>query len=207
MGVLGKGKKNCENQQDLEKRERNEGQPDSDITVQQEQQDNICEILINMRMQSKEIIDNDKLKVKVNSILQVKQISNELIQDKNCHSNLIKLGYEQTEHSQPIKISETGTELMDKEVENQTNKLEKEENVTYTTEYMKNNRDSTEKYGRNIRVQHFEEGIKEVVAEEIRTIRTKAKQIEHDDMTKEVSNSQLKKETLVKKGKRRRAKV
>ena len=42
---------------------------------------------------------------------------------------------------------------MDKEVENQTNKLEKEENVTCTTEYMKNNKDSTEKYGRNIRVQ------------------------------------------------------
>ena len=185
---------------DLEKWERNEGQPDSDITVQQEQQDNISEILINMGIQSKEMIDNDKLNVKVNSILQVKQISNELIQDNNYHTNLTKLGYEQTEHSQPIKISETGTESTDKEVENQTNKLEKEENVTYTTEYMKNNKNSTEKYGRNIRVQHLEEGIKEVVLEEIRSIRTKAKQIEHDDMTKEVSNSQPKKETLVRDG-------
>ena len=184
----------------LEKRERNEGQPDSDITVQQEQQNNISEILINMGIQSKEMIDNDKLNVKVNSILQVKQISNELIQDNNYHTNLTKLGYEQTEHSQPIKISETGTESTDKEVENQTNKLEKEENVTYTTEYMKNNKNSTEKYGRNIRVQHLEEGIKEVVPEEIRSIRTKAKQIEHDDMTKEVSNSQPKKETLVRDG-------
>ena len=63
----------------LEKRERNEGQPDSDITVQQEQQDNISEILINMGIQSKEMIDNDKLNVKVNSILQVKQIPNKLI--------------------------------------------------------------------------------------------------------------------------------
>ena len=31
-------------------------------------------------MKSKEIIDNDKLNVKVSSILQVKQISNEFIQ-------------------------------------------------------------------------------------------------------------------------------
>ena len=41
---------------------------------------------------------------------------------------------EQTEQSQPGKIPEIGTESTDKEVENQTKKLEIEENITYTTE-------------------------------------------------------------------------
>ena len=35
---------------------------------------------------------------------------------------------------------------------------------------MKKNKNSTEKYGRNIKMQHFEEGIEEVAAEEIRSI-------------------------------------
>ena len=47
--------------------------------MQQEKQDNISEILINKGMKSKEMTDNDKLKLKVNSILQVKQIPNKLI--------------------------------------------------------------------------------------------------------------------------------
>ena len=67
---------------------------------------------------------------------------------------------------------------------------------------MKNNKNSTEKYGR-CKVQHFEEGIEEVVAEEIRSIRKKPKQKEHGHVTKEVSNSQLKKETLVGDGQRK----
>ena len=83
-------------------------------------------------MKSKEMIDNDKLNVKVNSILQVKQIPNEPIQN-NYHTNLTILGHEQTEQSQPIKIPETGTESTDKEDENQINKLEREENVTHIT--------------------------------------------------------------------------
>ena len=45
-------------------------------------------------------------------------------------------------------------------------------------------------------MQHFEERI-EVVAEEIRCIRTRAKQKEHNNVTKEVSNRQLQKETLI----------
>ena len=53
---------------------------------------------------------------------------------------------------------------------------------------MKNNKYLTEKYGRNIKVQHFQE--------EIRSIQTSAKQKEHDDVTQEVANSQLKKETV-----------
>ena len=99
---------------------------------------------------------------------------------------------------QPIKlkVSETDTEPKDKEVENQTKKLEREEIITYTTENLKNKKDSKEKYGRN-RVQHFEERIEEVVAEEIRSIRTRASQKVHNDVTKEVSNSQLQKETLI----------
>ena len=40
---------------------------------------------------------------------------------------------------------------------------------------MKNNKYLTEKYGRNIKVQHFQE--------EIRSIQTSAKQKEHDDVT------------------------
>ena len=62
---------------------------------------------------------NDKLSVKVNSISQVKQISNELIQDNNYYTNLTKLGHEQTEQSQSrkLKVSETDTESKDNEVE------------------------------------------------------------------------------------------
>ena len=58
--------------------------------MQQEQQNNISEILINKGMKSKEMIDNDNFSVKLNSILQVKQISNKLIQDRNYHNNLTK---------------------------------------------------------------------------------------------------------------------
>ena len=58
--------------------------------MQQEQQNNISEILINKGMKSKEMIDNDNFNVKLNSILQVKQISNKLIQDSNYHNNLTK---------------------------------------------------------------------------------------------------------------------
>ena len=68
--------------------------------------------------------------------------------------------------------------------------------MIYTIENMKDKKEPTEKYGRNIRVQHFEERIEEIVAKEIRSIRTRTKQKEHDDVTKEVSNSQLQKETF-----------
>ena len=110
---------------------------------------------------------------------------------------------EETEQSQPVKIPEIGTESTDKEVENQTKKLEMEENITYTTENIRSKKNSTGKYGRNTRVQHFEERIEEVVAEEIRNIQTRAKQKEHDDVTKEVSNSQLQKKTLLGDGQRK----
>ena len=60
-----------ENQQDLEKREKNEGQYDEETTDQKEH-DNISEISINKEIKSGEMIINDKLNVKVNSILQVK---------------------------------------------------------------------------------------------------------------------------------------
>ena len=101
---------NEKNQEDLEKRERNEGQYDEGTTVQKEQ-NNISEILINKEIKSKEMISNDKLNVKVNSISQVKQISNELIQGNNYYTNLTKLGHEQTEQLQSIKlkVSETDT--------------------------------------------------------------------------------------------------
>ena len=62
---------------------------------------------------------------------------------------------------------------------------------------MKNNRtDPTEKCGKN-RVQYFEERIEDVVAVKIRSIQTKAEQQEQNEKTKEVSNSQLQKETLI----------
>ena len=53
-------------------------------------------------------------------------------------------------------------------------------------------------------MQLFEEAINEVLAEEIRSIRTRAKQKEHDHVTKEVLNIQLKKETLVGDGQRKK---
>ena len=72
----------------------------------------------------------------------------------------------------------------------------KQEIIIYTAENIKNKKDLTEKYERD-RVQHFEERIEEVVAEEIRSIPTGAKQKEYNDVTKEVSNRQLQKETFI----------
>ena len=147
---------------------------------------------------------NDKLSVKVNSISQVKQISNEHIQDYNYHTNLTKLGHEKTTittNTSPWNRHR----IKNKEVESQTKKLGQEEIITHTTENIKNKRkkNSTDKYRRNIRVQHFKERIEEIVAEEIRSIRNGAKQKEHNDVTKEVSNSQLQKETLIEDGQRK----
>ena len=82
--------------------------------MQQEQQDSINEIVISKGMKSKEIIDNDKLNVKVNSILQVKQISNEFIQYNNYYTSTTKLSHEQREQSQSIEIPETEIESTDK---------------------------------------------------------------------------------------------
>ena len=65
-------KNNEKNQEDLEKRERNVGQYDEGTTVQKEQ-NNISEILINKEIKSKEMISNDKLNVKVNSIHRLKK--------------------------------------------------------------------------------------------------------------------------------------
>ena len=106
---------NIENQQDLEKREKNEGQYDEEATARKEQ-DNISEILINKEIRSEEMISNDKLNVKINTISQVKQISNELIQDNNYYTNLTNSGHKQAEQSQLIKlkVSETDTESKDK---------------------------------------------------------------------------------------------
>ena len=71
----GKRKTNSENQQGLEKRERNDRQHDEETTVQKEQ-DNVSEILISKEMKIKENLGNDELNLKVNSISQVKKISN-----------------------------------------------------------------------------------------------------------------------------------
>lgn len=46
---------------------------------------------------------------------------------------------------------------------------------------------------KNNTVRNFEEWIENVVVVEIRSIQTKAKQQEHDEMIKEISNSQLQK--------------
>ena len=83
---------NSENWNNLEKRERNEGQHNAHCNRSSSRV--ISEILINKVIKSKELIDNDKLNVKVNSILQAKQISNEPIQDNNYHTNVTKLGHE-----------------------------------------------------------------------------------------------------------------
>ena len=53
-------------------------------------------------------------------------------------------------------------------VENKTKKLNRQENITHTTKNIKINRkDSTEKYGKNIRVQHFEERVEKIMTEEM----------------------------------------
>ena len=107
----------------------NERQHNEKTTTQKEQ-DNISEILINKGMRSKESISNDKINIGLNKqeiISQVKQISNKLIQDSNYHTNLIRLGHKQTEKSEPIKIPETCTKSKNKEVKNQTKKLERGE--------------------------------------------------------------------------------
>ena len=62
-----------------------DGQHTEETTVQKEH-GNISEILINKGLKTKEMIDNDKINIGLNkqeSTSQVKQISNELIQDKN----------------------------------------------------------------------------------------------------------------------------
>ena len=46
---------------------------------------------------------------------------------------------------------------------------------------------------KNNTVRNFEEWIENVVVVEIRSIQTKAKQQEHDEMITEISNSQLQK--------------
>ena len=94
-------------------------------TTVQKEHDNISEILMNKGMKSKEMIGNHKLNVKVNSISQVKQISNELIQDNNYYTNLTRLGHEQREQLQPTKILERGTASTDKENETQTKTIKK----------------------------------------------------------------------------------
>ena len=72
---------------------------------------------------------------KLESSSQVKQqISDELIQENNYHTKIRKEGHLKTEQSQPIKILDVDTETKNKEVENQTKKLECEDNITYTTE-------------------------------------------------------------------------
>ena len=56
---------------------------------------NFNEVLINKGMKSKEMIGNDKLIIglnKLESTSQGKQISNELIQDNNYHTNLTNRG-------------------------------------------------------------------------------------------------------------------
>ena len=114
----------------------------------------------------------------------------------NYHTNQTKPGHDQIEQSQPIRIPETDIESKDNNnwKSNQEIRERGKYNITYTTEDIKNNRKgSTEKYGKNIRVQHFEERIEQVMAEDTRSIRTRAKLQEHDDVRKEVSNSQLQK--------------
>ena len=76
-----------------------------------------------MKKKKKKKKANDKKNLKLNSKSQVKQILNKLIQNNNYHTNLTKLGHEQTKQSQSIKLPETDTELKDKEAENQTKKL------------------------------------------------------------------------------------
>ena len=87
---------------------------------------------------------------------QVKQqISDELIQENNYHTNIRKQRHLKIEQSQQIKTPDVETETKSKEVENQTKKLQIKENIIYTTQNIEQNnrKDSTGKTGINNRVQ------------------------------------------------------
>ena len=98
-------------------------------------------------------------------------------------------------HQQRDKLQQTKTaEPEDKEVKNQTNKLEREENITYIAENTKrsNQKDSTEDGKKTIRVKNFEERIEDKMAVEMGNIQTKAKPQENDEVVNEVSNNHKK---------------
>lgn len=98
-------------------------------------------------------------------------------------------------HQQRDKSQQTKTaEPEDKEVKNQTNKLEREENITYIAENTKrsNKKDSTEDGKKTIRVKNFDERIEDIMAVEMGNIQTKAKPQENDEVVNEVSNNHKK---------------
>ena len=70
---------------------------------------------------------------------QVKQIYDELIQEKNYHTKVRNQRQLGTEQSQKIKIPGVNTETKSKKVEDQNKKFESKDNKTYTTENTEQN--------------------------------------------------------------------
>ena len=73
------------------------------------------------------------------SSLQVKQIYDELIQENDYHTKIKNQRQLKTEQSQQIKIPNVDTETKSKKVEDQNQKFESNDNITYTTENTEQN--------------------------------------------------------------------
>ena len=116
----------------------------------------------------------------------MKQIYNELIQENNYHTKIKNQRQLKTEQSQQIKIPDVDIETKSDKVEDENNKFESKDNITYTTENTEqNNRKySTRKYGINNRVQNIGEIIEDKVPVEMAHVQTKTKQQDNDIVAK-----------------------
>ena len=117
---------------------------------------------------------------------QVKQIYDKLIQENDYYTKIKNQRQLKTEHSQQIKIPDVDIETKSDKVEDENNKFESKDNITYTTENTEqNNRKySTRKYGINNRVQNIGEIIEDKVPVEMAHVQTKTKQQDNDIVAK-----------------------
>ena len=117
---------------------------------------------------------------------QVKQIYDKLIQENDYYTKIKNQRQLKTEQSQQIKIPDVDIETKSDKVEDENNKFESKDNITYTTENTEqNNRKySTRKYGINNRVQNIGEIIEDKVPVEMAHVQTKTKQQDNDIVAK-----------------------
>ena len=130
------------------------------------------------------------------TLSQVKQIYDELIQEIDYHTKVGNQRQLGTEQSQQIKISDVDTETKSKKVEDQSKKFESKDNKTYTIENTEqNNRKySTGKNGINNRVQNIGDIIEDKVPVEMANIQSKTKQQDNDIVANKTSNYQQQRE-------------
>ena len=117
---------------------------------------------------------------------QVKQIYDKLIQENDYYTKIKNQRQLKIEQSQQIKIPDVDIETKSDKVEDENNKFESKDNITYTTENTEqNNRKySTRKYGINNRVQNIGEIIEDKVPVEMAHVQTKTKQQDNDIVAK-----------------------